>query len=77
MVVPEILLQDEATCEANDEDWEEADTITAAVTGNTFVIEDGSEGECHDKTYANEADCEAGESNWESPYCEVVTFTKQ
>ena len=68
---------DEATCEANDEDWVEADTITAAVTGNTFIIEDGSEEECDDETYANEADCEAGESNWESSYCEIVTFTKQ
>ena len=68
---------DETTCEANDEYWEEANIFTAAVTGNTFVIEDGSEGECNDKTYANEADCEAGESYWESSYCEVITFTKQ
>ena len=68
---------DEATCEANDEDWEEAGTETAVVTGNTFVIEDGDEGECEDATYVNEADCDAGESDWYSPVCQVITFTKQ
>ena len=45
---------DEATCEANDEEWEEAYTTTAAVTGNTFVIEDSAEGECEVLTYTKQ-----------------------
>ena len=76
---------DEEDCEANNENWQEANTITSAVTGNTFVIEDGSEGECHG--YAGESQdapepedetaCIAGMGDWESPECVVFTFTKQ
>ena len=62
-----------------------ADTITAAVTGNTFVIEDGSKGECHGfagesqgaPEPADETACDAAMGDWESPVCQVITFTKQ
>ena len=45
---------DEATCEANDEDWEEADTMTATLTGNSFVMEDSHEEECEVYTFTKQ-----------------------
>ena len=45
---------DEATCEANDEDWEEAGTMTATLTGNSFVIEDSGEEECEVLTFTKQ-----------------------
>ena len=45
---------DEAICESNDEDWEEAGTMTATLTGNSFVMEDSGEEECEVYTFTKQ-----------------------